>query len=322
MRRILFLLLLLPFIALGQQEDSAFAKAQKLFNNASYAQAKPIFESYLQQHPEHVQTLEYLGDIAGYSKKWDPAIDYYEQLVNLEPKNANFHYKYGGVLGMKALEINRLRALGLLGDIKEAFLTAARLDPNHIEVRWALVELYIQLPGIVGGSEEKALQYANELAQLSPVDGYLAKGYIAEYNNRPQDAEQHYKDAVKVGGSVTCYTKLYEHYEKNNAPEKALGTLQEAQKKHQNNNRLHYQLGKIAGQYGIGLDQGIQCLGKYIENYTAADGVPKDWAYLRLAQIYRHKGDKTKAIEWIEKALEDRSDFKEALEEQRFIRAL
>ena len=322
MKKLLFLLLLMPLTVLGQQENSAFAKAQKLFNNASYAEAKPIFDNHLKQYPDDIKTLEYLGDIAGYSKKWDTAIGYYEQLVDLQPKNANFHFKYGGVLGMKALEINRLRALTLLGDIKEAFLTAAALDPNHLEVRWALIELYIQLPALVGGSEEKALYYANELAHLSPVDGHLANGYIAEYNDRPQDAERYYIEAVNVGGSVTCYTKLYEHYESNNEPQKAIQTLEEAQQKHKNNNRLHYQLGKIAGQYGIGLDQGIGCLQRYIKNHSAADGVPKDWAYLRLAQIYRHKGNKAMAITWIEKALEDRPNFKEAIKEKEMIQAL
>lgn len=304
------------------QMEVDFARAESHFNKEDFVQAKPIFEGYLRAHPNDLRTLEYLGDIAGYSKEWDTAIMYYEQLVELEPKNANFHYKYGGVLGMKALDINRLRALGLLGDIKKAFLTAAALDPNHIEVRWALVELYIQLPGIVGGSEAKAIHYANELASLSPVDGHLANGYIAEYNDRPQDAERYYKNAVKVGGSITCYTKLYEHYEKNEAPEKALKTLEEAQQKHKSANRLHYQFGKIAGQYAIGLDQGINCLDRYIKNHSAADGVPKDWAYLRLAQIYKHKGDKNKATEWINKALSDRPNFKEALAEKKLISAL
>jgi len=320
--RVLFLLLLLPFTVLGQMEESAFAKAKNLFNNQSYAQAKPLFKSYLQTHPNDSKTIEYLGDIAGYAKEWDTSIGYYKQLVELQPTNANYHYKYGGVLGMKALEINKLRALGLLSDIKESFFKAAALDPHHVEVRWALVELYIQLPGIVGGSEKKAIQYANELAAISPVDGYLANGYIAEYNDRPKDAEQYYKDAVKVGGSITCYTKLSEHYEKNNAPDKALTTLKDAHEEHDNTNRLHYQLGKIAGQYGIGLDEGIGCLTKYIENHTAADGVPKDWAYYRLAQIYKHKGNKEMAVQWIEKSLRDRPDFKEALAEKAIIQAL
>ncbi len=54
-------------------------------------------------------------------------------------------------------------------------------------------------------------------------------------------------------------------------------------------------------------------------NYTPADGVPKDWAYYRLAQIYKHKGQKQEAHSWISKALQDRPDFKEALAEKKII---
>ena len=79
------------------------------------------------------------------------------------------------------------------GDVKDAFLKAAELDPNHIDTRWALVELYIQLPGIIGGSKSKSFKYANELEALSKVDGYLAKGYIYEYDNEPENAEKYYK---------------------------------------------------------------------------------------------------------------------------------
>jgi len=317
----LLLLFFLPFLSFAQ-DDVAFAKAETYYKNAEYKKAAPLFRAFLTAHADDTRTIEYLGDIAGYAKDWDTAIDYYEKLVELQPKVANAHYKYGGVMGMKALEVNKLRALGMIGDIKESFLTAARLDQKHLEVRWALVEFYIQLPGIVGGSEKKAIKYANELAALSPVDGFLSKGYIAEYSDRPNDAERYYKEAVKVGGSVNCYTKLYEHYEKNDQPDKAIATLSEAQERHTSNNRLHYQLGKIAGQYGIGLDQGIACLNRYIEHYSPADGVPKDWAYLRLAQIYRHQNKKDKALMWIHRALENRKDFKEALTEKKQIQAL
>ncbi|WP_396595939.1 tetratricopeptide repeat protein [Dokdonia sp. R86516] len=315
------LLLCFPLFVVAQN-DTAFAKAETLFKKEQYQQAKPFFKTYLSTHPTHAKTIEYLGDIEGYAENWNEAISYYEQLVEQSPENANYHYKYGGVMGMKALAVNKLRAATMIGDIKKSFETAASLDPKHIEARWALIEFYIQLPSIIGGSEDKAMKYADQLANISPVDGYLAHGYIAEYNDRPNDAEVNYRKAVQVGGSLTCYQKLQEHYEKNNKPEDALATVQAAQSKHKEDNRLHYQFGKIAGQYGIGLDQGISCLHKYIDNYTAKDGVPKDWAYLRLAQIYKHKGDKIKAQQWIGKALASRSDFKEALLERKEIQLL
>ena len=55
----------------------------------------------------------------------------------------------------------------------------------------------------------------------------------------------------------------------------------------------------------------------YITNYTSKDGVPVSWAYYRLAQIFKHKGDKQKALEWINKALadDDLKPFKKKKEE-------
>jgi hypothetical protein len=60
----------------------------------------------------------------------------------------------------------------------------------------------------------------------------------------------------------------------------------------------------------------------YIENYSIKDGVPKDWAYLRLAQIYKNMRNKQIALQWIDKALKDRPDFKEAIEERSIILAM
>jgi len=298
-----------------------FQNAENYFIKEQFSKAKPLFEQYLKSHPNDKKTREYLGDIAGYKKDWDVAIDYYESLVEDDDTSANYHFKYGGAMGMKALSINRLRAATYIGDIKEQFETAARLDPKHIEVRWALVEFYIQLPGIIGGSEKKAIKYANQLAKISPVDGYLANGYVAEYGDRPDDAERFYKKAIEVGGSPTTYEKLTEHYEKNKKPKEAINTAAQSLKIHKRNT-LNYQIGKIAAQYNLDAELGIDCLQAYIENHSVKDGVPKDWAYYRLAQIYKNQGKKQTALVWINKALEDRSDFKEAKKEKQLIEAL
>ncbi|MAN58742.1 MAG: hypothetical protein CMC08_02770 [Flavobacteriaceae bacterium] len=315
--RFLFLLLLIPITLFGQAE---FDKAEQLFKNEQFQQAKPIFLSYLKQHPGHGHTLEYLGDIAGHSKKWDEALSYYEPLVSAHPQNANYHFKVGGVMGMKALE-NKLKAITLIDDIKYHFETAAQLDSRHIEARWALVEFYMQLPGIFGGSEKKAMNYANELQSISPVDGHLAKGYIAEYNDQPVEAEKQYRQAIKVGGSPHTYEKLTQLYEKNNQPERAMQTASQSLKIHKRN-RLNYQIGKIAAQYNLDPKLGIEALRAYIQNYSVRDGVSKDWAYYRMAQIYRNMGDKSQALQWINKALQERPTFQEAQAEKRQILSL
>lgn len=215
----LALLFFLPIMLFSQTN---FEKAEKLFSQQKYSMAKPIFESSLADNPSNLKTLEYLGDIEGINKSWDKAMVYYDKLKKLNSSNANYYYKYGGCLGMKAKISSKFSALAMIGDIKSNFEKAIQLNPNHVEARWALIELYLQLPAIVGGSERKAEKYANELLKISPVDGYLAKGHIAEYFNRFKDAEKQYSRAIAISGSKTTYQKLADLYKnKMNQPEKA-----------------------------------------------------------------------------------------------------
>jgi len=318
MKYLLPLLLIIPFFCLSQNN---FEKAEAYFQQEKFNLAEPLFQSYLVEHPNSLKTKEYLGDIASYSKDWETAIEYYKDLVSIDAINANYHFKYGGATSMKVLGISKVRALLYVSDIKEAFETAASLDPMHIETRWALVEYYIQLPGLIGGSEAKAIEYADELGKISPVDGYLANGYIAEYTERPLDAESFYKKAIEVGGSLHTYKKLSEHYENNNQPQEAIKTSAKSLEVHKRN-QLNYQIGKIAAQYNIDPQLGLESLDEYVKNHSVKDGVPKDWAYFRMAQIYKNLGKKENALQWINKALSSRPDFKEALEEKRIIKAL
>ena len=212
--------------------QSNFDKAEKLFFQGKYALAKPIFDTELLENPNNAKVLEYLGDIEGHNKSWNKAMSFYNKLKTLHPSNANYYYKYGGALGMKAKESNKFKALSMIGDVKSNFEKAIRLNPNHIDARWALIELYLQLPGIVGGSERKAQRYANELLKISAVDVYLAKGHIAEYFKNYKEAEKQYSKAIGVSSSKTTYQKLVDLYKnKMNQPEKAKSLLENYQER-------------------------------------------------------------------------------------------
>ena len=207
--------------------QSNFEKAEKLFQEQKYEQAQTMFESLISSNPSDLKSIEYLGDIAGQSQSWDKAIVYYKKLKSLKPLEANYYYKYGGALGMKAKDANKFKALGMIDEVKGSFEKAITLNPKHIEARWALIELYIQLPGIIGGSESKAIKYSNELLQISAVDGYLSRGHIDEYFKRYEAAEKQYKKAISLTDSKTSYNKLANLYKnKMRAPEKAKSVLE------------------------------------------------------------------------------------------------
>ncbi|MFH6771205.1 tetratricopeptide repeat protein [Gaetbulibacter aestuarii] len=286
MKKILYLLLL-PATMFGQ---NALSGVEVFLQNKQYDKAEQLIKVFLEKEPNNQQAIELLGDSYGYQKKWDNALEEYKKLIELNSNNADYHYKYGGVLGMKALE-NKFKALSYIGDVKASFLKAIELDPKHIEARWALVELYMQLPGIFGGSKTKSLKYAHELLDLSKLDGYLALGYVYEYDNQPELAEKYYKMGIDESDALSANSGKKRGRD-SKTPQGAL-----------NRNALYYQLGKVAAEYNIDLEKGEACLHTYIRNYSSKDGVPKAWAHYRLAQIQMHKQNKKEALKYIDLAL-------------------
>jgi tetratricopeptide (TPR) repeat protein len=209
MKRIVLLILFFPILLWSQAN---FEKAEQLLEAGKTEQARLLFEIIVKENPSHLKAIEHLGDIAGQNTSWDKALLYYKKLKQLQPTEANYYYKYGGALGMKAKEVNKFKALGMIDEIKSSFEKAIILDPKHKESRWALVLLYLQLPGIIGGSEAKAVAYSNELMRLSPLDGYLSKGYIEEYFGRNKKAERNYLKAFELTHSKLAFQKLYSLY--------------------------------------------------------------------------------------------------------------
>ena len=229
MKKLFLIAFLLPLFVFSQTN---YEKAEKLFSQEKYALAKPLFETALKESPNNPKIIEYLGDIASYTDDWDKSVFYYEKLKSLKPNVADYHFKYGGALGMKAQKGGKWVAIRLIGDIRESLEKAIELNPGHIEARWALIEYYLQLPGFIGGSEKKAKKYSNELLKISPVDGYLSMAHIDEYFKRYKNAEQNYIKAIQVGGSKLTYERLAQLYkDKLNQPDKALKVLEKYQEK-------------------------------------------------------------------------------------------
>jgi len=209
MKKLLLFFLFAPFVIWSQTN---FEKGEKLYHAKKYDEAKIVFEGVLKTKPSDIKTLEYLGDIEAHHKAWESARRYFKKLKELKPNTADYFYKYGGSLAMQAMEVSRLKALGMVGEMKESFEKAIVIDPKHLPARWALIEIYLQLPGIFGGSESKAISYSNQLAQLSPVDGYLSKGRIDVYFKRYALAEKNFIKAHEIGKSKITFQKLYNLY--------------------------------------------------------------------------------------------------------------
>lgn len=291
MKYFLFLLVLVQsYLSLAQSRNT---DVDLLIKQKEYSQAEAQLLRQLHITSDR-DIKDRLGEVYAYQGKWDDAIAIFKELTKTYPQVSDYAFKYGGVLAKKAQNSNSFRALTLVGRIKENFKKAAALNPKSIKVHWALVDLYISLPGILGGSTSKALDYTQKLKSISPIDGYLAMGYVHEYDEEAKKAKDNYLYALKL-----------------------LDDLENIER-----NQLHYQIGKICSEYGLKLDEGEYHMKEYINNYTPLDGVPLKWAYFRMAKLYRKKKDKHNAQKWIAKALHSDSTMKPALEERKKIEAM
>src|SRR5690606_41495457 len=70
---------------------------------------------------ENEKLIELLGDVYGHQRKWTEAKNEYKKLVEKDPENAEYQYKYGGVLGMMALDRK-----------------STRLNSSHVKISYAV----------------------------------------------------------------------------------------------------------------------------------------------------------------------------------------
>ncbi len=227
----------LVIISIQSWSQNQFAEAKEAYNNADFTKAKTILLSLPQKDRDKVESRELLGQTYARLEQWQKAAETNKVLVEQFPNNAEYHFRYGGALGLYAKSVNRFKALTLLGDVKLHLKKATKLDSKHIESRWALVQLYMELPGIIGGSKSTAYKYAIQLEKISPVDAALAKGYIESYDGNFNQAEKFYLKAVAIGKSKTCFEKLIALYRDFNKIKQQIST---AIKAYQVTNHLNF----------------------------------------------------------------------------------
>ncbi|MGM0932129.1 MAG: tetratricopeptide repeat protein [Bacteroidota bacterium] len=274
--------IVLPSLAMAQR---SFEDGVNLLKKGEIQQAKSI----LLEYKEKEEAIDLLGDIASFNKNWDKAIEYYRDLVDRNHNSAEYNFKLGGALGMKALEGSKFQAALLVPEMKKSLLTAAELDPQHAEVRRALVEFYMQIPSFLGGGKNAAMEYVEELEEINKVEAHLARAYIYKIEKDSEAVKEEIGEAITVAvsnpGLVT-------------------------------RNHVNYELGERAAGLNIYPDKASGFLERYIADYGYKDLESPAFAYLHLARIKASQNNREEALKNINLALNHKVIFPEAEKEK------
>ena len=225
----------------------------------------------------------------------DQAAKLFEQAVAMKPNVAEYHYQLGTAYGAQAQKAGMFGGFSLAKKTKGEFERAVALDPNYLQARLALVDFYSIVPGIAGGSDEKALEQAAEIKKHDALEGHRALGRVYVRQKKIDLARKEFVDAVR---EQPASPKA--HYYLGNflvGQKDWTGSLHEyeyALKLDPNYMPAYFRIGHHAATSESNYARGEEALRKYL-GYTPAEdepGLASAWYYLGMIQEKQgHKAD-------------------------------
>lgn len=282
------------------------------YQNRQYKEAKQVFENIDNGNTDYAKAQYYLGRIAFDDEKLDAAEEYFEEAIDYDGSNAEYHYWYGNTIGSIAQEANVMRQGFLAPKVKNAYETAVKLDPKMIDAHWGLVEYYTLAPGFMGGSWEKAMQAARHIVTLNEERGRLAIITVYLRQEKFTEAEKEYQELLKIDQKYILNLGYF--YQNQKEYNKAFELFEKEYQNNPENFAALYQIGRTSALSGQKVELGIKCLEQYLKQEPKENEPSHAAALMRLAMIYETTGDRNQAKEYYQKSLTKEPNMKLAKE--------
>ena len=226
----------------------------------------------------------------------EDAFDYFEALRDSNTEHVDVNYYLGLSAVIMAQKASIFSKLGYAEDFLEAMEKTIELKPDHTEALNTLIGFHLAAPGIAGGDTDKALIYANQLKATDPEQGFVQLSNVYRKTDQADLAETTLKQGLnEFPESSSLYFTRANAYIKDEIWDKARGDLNLAIKYAKNDDEKSsalYQQGKTSAESGEEIELGINALTQAI---PLADQNYKPWIEYRLAQLYIHNNNLSKA---------------------------
>ena len=305
--------ILLFLISFNSSSQSKIGQAKKLFEERKYDESQKLLSPIDEDDRDYAAAQFYLGRIAFAKKEYDDAADYFEEATEASDKEAEYFTWLGDTYGTIAGDANVITQGMLAPKMKNAWEKAITLDPKNLGSRLSLIQYYLQAPGIMGGSVEKAKDVAAQVSKINPAEGHRQLGNIYMKEKNTNEAEKQFILMAKV--DPTYVSGLANFYTGQKQYDKAFQLFEEAIQKNPNDFVSIYQYGRTCAVSGQRLEKGEEYLKKYLTSYSPKSNEPSHaGANMRLGQIYEKKGNKKEAKRLYELAVKADSNLKDAKE--------
>jgi tetratricopeptide (TPR) repeat protein len=309
--------ILLLFLALPAPPSSGenLQDAIRLYEKGKFAQATESFQKLSVSNPANPEIWVWLSKSRLKIRDWDRAVQAMEKAVQLHPENAEYRLLLGRACGSRASHSSFLTAMSWARRVVREFEAARNLAPENIDVRFDLLEYYLNAPGIVGGGKDKAYAEAEVITKLNPRMGHVARATIHIKNKKWDVAQKELTQAVTENPESASANKdlagfLFDRQDF----EGALKYAQKAILLDGNSKRSKL----IAAGAKIRLHSDLEAAGETLRDFLAGslgDGDPGfQEVYYWLGEYYLEKGERSRAQEAFKTALSFDPEYSRAKE--------
>lgn len=303
---------LVVFLALfpSFQLDASLDAAIEIYGKGKYSLAANMFQKLADESPSRPEIRIWLGKSYLKIREWDRAVREMEKAVQLQPSNARYHLWLGRACGDRASHSNFIKALGWARRVVREFETARELAPEDLDVRFDLLEYYLEAPGILGGGKEKAEAEVKAIAGLSSEKGYVARATVYSKNKKWDLARKELQQAVlDYPQSFSACKDMAEFLIDRNDFEGALGYAKKALLLESTSKRARLTAAAAKIRLKTDLDEVAETLQVFAAG-SLSDADPSfEEVYYWLGECFLAKGDKGKARELFKSALAFNPEF-------------
>ena len=287
-------------------------QVQALWQTQDYAAALALLKPKVTGKTKDAQLLALLGQTYAGLQNLDEAESWLEQAVKYDASNADYQHWYATVSCNLAASASMFSALGYAKRCKKAYQSALDLAPENPRSYIALGSFLAQAPGIAGGDKQQALQLAQQLRQIHPLQGALLALNASDLTDDAVFSALLSEDTLLITRPETylqrgiALSRADEHAKAIGLFEQALQLPDADDEATAAKAQALYQIGRSAVKGQTDHEKGISALLQFIEQQPAADNI--DWAKLRLGQLYIAGQQQAKAEQLLKPVLASTQD--------------
>jgi len=265
----------------------------QLFEAGELVKANDFFEKFVDKNPENPEGFYYLGRISYRKNDLKEAEKNFKKAVELEPNSSLYHTWLGDTYGNRINNVSIFKKIGMAKNVKKHYEMALRLDKSNTKALNGLIIFYTEAPGIVGGSKDKAKEFATRLKDLDEYMGYLAFARIYQKEKKYKLAEEEYLAAISdFPEKLNVRFQLGYFYQRQELYSKAFDLFEEMVADSSDYLGALYQIGRTGVLSGHNLDRAEQVFKEYLNYEPGQDNPSLASAHWRLGQLYELKNNK------------------------------